>query len=597
MLARHPCGVLPKFAGLFFSVLLATSAFAAVEVTVPATGPSTDLTTVYSNFLGISLELSFINYYFGNDSNTVPAPMIQYLTALHERGSDRPVRLRLGGNSMDSSTYVPDQKDIIEFTDPTANSNDQPVNYGEQLFQVMNAVSDKVGGAQYLVGLSLRNPNSTDIPLLAGDAQHFLGDKLDALLLGNEPDLYTSHGQRPNIANYTTSDYIGEYWEVFGALGKTPQGDVLSLDKIAGPTICCAWDLASVFQSGWLDQFSDRLKYITLQHYPQNNCGPTHQYELDYYLHHANAVALAQWQNNGLNIIRQEPAATRKPILMDEFSSASCGGLPGISDTYGAAMWGVDYALQLASVGYSGAYLHTRERGVTYNLFDPPAGVAAGAGAWTTNPTFYTYLPMSEALQGTNGSRVLDLNIQNSSSDATQSVAGYSIYDSVSNTPHHLVLFNFANATGAPVDFTFPANMFASTPNTNVSVRYLTAPNVNEKFNIAWGNLTWNGVGDGVPVTATGSYVKADESIACEQGCTISVPGPALAVVYIGGFDALSAANTSSSPSSSSSNSTGAGTPGASNNSKQAGDAMATARATGVAALLSVVSAALAFVL
>ncbi len=34
-------------------------------------------------------------------------------------------------------------------------------------------------------GLSLRDPNSTNIPLLAGDAQKALGDKLDAFLLGN----------------------------------------------------------------------------------------------------------------------------------------------------------------------------------------------------------------------------------------------------------------------------------------------------------------------------------------------------------------------------------------------------------------------------
>lgn len=37
----------------------------------------------------------------------------------------------------------------------------------------------------YLAGLSLRDPNSTNIPLLAGDAQLKLGNNLDALLLGN----------------------------------------------------------------------------------------------------------------------------------------------------------------------------------------------------------------------------------------------------------------------------------------------------------------------------------------------------------------------------------------------------------------------------
>lgn len=72
----------------------------------------------------------------------------------------------------------------------------------------------------------MRTPNSTNIPLLAGDAENALGDDLDAFLLGNvrllfvlaaahrltltqEPDLYTAHGNRPNLQNYTTNDYIG----------------------------------------------------------------------------------------------------------------------------------------------------------------------------------------------------------------------------------------------------------------------------------------------------------------------------------------------------------------------------------------------------
>lgn len=50
-------------------------------------------------------------------------------------------------------------------------------------------------------------------------------------------------------------------------------------------------------------------------------------------------------------------------MLMSEFNSASCGGIPGISDTFAVgALWSIDYALQLASVGYTAAYIHTREQ-------------------------------------------------------------------------------------------------------------------------------------------------------------------------------------------------------------------------------------------
>lgn len=234
---------------------------------------------------------------------------------------------------------------------------------------------------------------------------------------------------------------------------------------------------------------------------------------------------------------------------MDEFSSASCGGVPGISDTFGAAMWSVDYALQLATVGYSAAYLHIRERGITYNLFDPPDAPAGGAGAWTTNPSFYAYFPISEALQAKSGSRVVDLNIQNSMKDVNQSVAGYAVYDASSSNVHSVVLFNFANATGGSVEFSLPASFFPS--GGDITVRYLTAPNVNEKTQISWGNQTYAGVGDGLAVISTAPSVVADKVVSCSSGCNIQVPGPAIAVVFVGGTPTLDPAP-SASPSSTS---------------------------------------------
>ncbi|KAI9069257.1 glycoside hydrolase family 79 protein [Trametes sanguinea] len=609
-----PCAALVHLLCFVFPLLTQT-ALAAIAVSPPSSPPDANANVVYSNFLGISLELSFINYYFGNSTDQIPQPVIKYLSTLQSRASGQPVRLRLGGNSMDSSTYVPSQQQIIQFTDPNANSNDQPVDYGPQLFDVMKGVSSAVGGAQYLVGLSLRTPNSTNIPLLAGDASKALGDDLDALLLGNEPDLYTAHGNRPGIANYTVNDYIGDYSLVFGNLENTPQGDVLSQDKIAGPTICCFWvrifrfawylgladrtaavtqDLASIIQSGWLDKFAERLKYITLQHYPQNNCQGKPQYGLDYYTAHANAVSLARWQEHGLQVIAASP--NRKPILMDEFNSASCGGVDGISNTFAASLWTTDYALQMAVVGYAGAYLHTRERGVTYNMFDPPDAVAGGAGAWTTNPSFYGMLPVAEALSSANGSRVVDLNVQNSMSDKSATVAGYAIYDGKADTVHSLVIFNFANASGATVDYSIDAK-FVPSSSSSITIRYLTAPSVSEKTNIAWGGKTYAGVGDANPVDATFSSSVPDKTMSCSGGCTIQVPGPGLAVVFLG--EAPDFTNTSTSSNSNSTNGTNGNSsaPASSSPANRSGSGASHVGVTGVGLFSAIFAFAFALVL
>ena len=143
-MARAACFLL---ASCFASALAAT-----VQVNPPSAPPGDNVTAVYSTFFGISFELSFINYYLGNDTNSFPQPVLSYLSALHNRSADRPLKLRLGGNSMDSSTYVPSQQQIIQFTDPTANVNDQTVSFGSVLFDVMKNADTKVGSAEWLIG-------------------------------------------------------------------------------------------------------------------------------------------------------------------------------------------------------------------------------------------------------------------------------------------------------------------------------------------------------------------------------------------------------------------------------------------------------------
>lgn len=129
--------------------------------------------------------------------------MLNYLSQIRSRTGSNDVRIRVGGNSGDVSTYVPTQASpMLILTDPDANSNSQPVNYGPMLWEVMEKVSEEVNGVQYLIGLLVSpvttrwgksqsivlgltiNTTNTD-SVIAGDATKYLGSHLDAMLLGN----------------------------------------------------------------------------------------------------------------------------------------------------------------------------------------------------------------------------------------------------------------------------------------------------------------------------------------------------------------------------------------------------------------------------
>lgn len=53
---------------------------------------------------------------------------------------------------------------------------------------------------------------------------------------------------------------------------------------------------------------------------------------------------------------------------MFETNTASCGGFKGLSDSFGAALWALDYGLTMAAVNFAEALLHVSGQGVYYNV-------------------------------------------------------------------------------------------------------------------------------------------------------------------------------------------------------------------------------------
>jgi hypothetical protein len=246
-------------------------------------------------------------------------------------------------------------------------------------------------------------------------------------------------------------------------------------------------------------------------------------------------VKLAQWQIPGISA----SIAAGKPVIMTEFNTASCGGIPGQSDTFAATLWTVDYSLQMAAVGYTAAYLHTREENVTYGLF------YRENGNYVTRPSFYAIPAVVAALtpntNGTGGSKVVDLNL-----NVADNVAGYAIYDqnSTDSAADRLVLFNYA--TSGPQSFRISAaslalvnnvpSGFTGSPERVIHARYLTAPSAEENTRITWNGKTLAGVGDGKLVSQSQSLavdVSQNTAISCKTECEVTIPGPGLAILSL----------------------------------------------------------------
>jgi hypothetical protein len=97
---------------------------------------------------------------------------------------------------------------------------------------------------------------------IAEQGEKILGDYLIGLQVGNEPDLYVSHGHRP--ANYSPFDYFGEFGDLVAALAN--DSNIRNQDLLIGPNIATgAWSPEMVWNTGFVQSYSPNLAYLAVE--------------------------------------------------------------------------------------------------------------------------------------------------------------------------------------------------------------------------------------------------------------------------------------------------------------------------------------------
>ncbi|KAG8947618.1 hypothetical protein FRC04_010552 [Tulasnella sp. 424] len=487
------------------------------------------------SFLGFSVELSVADAVLGYNSTVLNPPFLNYLANIKERAGHGPT-VRVGGNSQDESAMFPTtftdafghqrmiQKWRVDNGNPTETPN---INFAIDLFYTMGNISALVD-ADWYFGLAFDQPyNDSNAMLVARTAEETLGHHLIAMQLGNEPDLYAGHGRR--TGEYGIPEYFTEYSHFLGDL----QAQNLPEEKIIlGPSVCCTWSTQQVLDAGYIQQYGNWLKVIGVMHYPANNCGISGvinpQDIFPNYLTHKSAQTFVQ------NYITTAPSVINAglPFVVLETNTASCGGFPGLSDSFGAALWGIDSAFALAAMNFSQVLLHVGGQSTSYNPFTPPPTKMSKDHLWTTGAIYYSTLVVAEAFGKSNASQIIDLNLP------SEFQPGYAIYEN--GVPTRVALINFVTDASGASDFNGVISFNGGTVPDHVSVRYLEAPSVSEKFNIKWA-----GQNMGSAIFTSDGRLTGDVQtivIPCDQAannCVVPVKAPSVALVFLSD-DALS---------------------------------------------------------
>ncbi|KAK0192626.1 hypothetical protein F5146DRAFT_1136454 [Armillaria mellea] len=442
-------------------------------------------------FFGFSIEMSVANQVLGKNSSLIQVPFLNLIANIQERSGG--VRIRVGGNTQETAKMVPElsdgkilEKDLTQVTNPTQTP---PLVFTPDLLYMMANISSLVN-VHWFIGIPFFNTTPFDLSI-AVTGQEILGEALLGIQAANEPDFYVAHGHRAS----------------------------------------------DVWNTGFVDAYSDNLAYLAFERYPQDNCAATFdegsavdpQQMFPFYLDHSSSVNLVANYLNSTSYAQSKG----KELIMFETNTASCGGFPGISDSFGAALWGLDYALQLAYANFSGVLMHTGGQTVYYNPFTAPPTNESTYHQWTVGPIYYSALIMAEALGSSNASQVLDIG----ANGGNIYTPGYAIYEQ--GTPVRLALFNFITDSSGAHDYyaTFAVGggdtgQGNGTP-AQVKVKYFRASSVSQKGNFTWAGQTF---GDNF---ASDGRIQGDEDIqtvGCDQSgniCSIYVPAPGFALVFL----------------------------------------------------------------
>ena len=314
-------------------------------------------------FMGVGYEISSVaREGLLNATNSV---YVQLLKTLGARGV-----VRVGGNTSDYASYS---------RDGNAVSSPKSTVVNRQKLEELGSFLDATGW-DLIWGLDLGEGTPQDAVEEALSVSSAVKDKLLAFEIGNEVDLFSHEGHRP--PGYTFAQYLEEYRRYKTAVrARLPQA------RFAGPDIAGRTD--------WVTQFAAAEGHdlaLLTHHYYRDGESPASS--LDMLFNPDPKLA------SMLETMRQASVSAKVPYRICETNSFSGGGRPGVSGTFGAALWMLDYMFTLASADADGVNIETgvNQRGFVSSY--SPIG-DDDHGNYTAKPEFYGMLAFAQGSRGT----------------------------------------------------------------------------------------------------------------------------------------------------------------------------------------------------
>ncbi|KAL4267884.1 Beta-glucuronidase C-terminal domain-containing protein [Pleurotus pulmonarius] len=478
--------------GMFLTVAIPLGiSLAAGAVVIPTAAPAS-AANVDKALLSVSFEFFAFPGYTAIESTTNCLANIATL-----RGA--PPAVRIGGTTQDRATYNPNLSTAVNYT--VANAGDAPdtLTYGPSFFTLAAQMKGDV-----TVGLNRRLNNQANTLAAALQAKQVMPNLL-SIELGNEPEFYASGSPIIPAGGWNPAADGASQKAWFTSLAPSLGNIFQAAVYLQIPT----WSTAGLVPM--LGSAVNFVKTFSGHSYPQSACGGAST-NLQSLLSHSSIVSYTSRFRSEANAAHN----AGKRYFLGETNSATCGG-GGISPTFGAALWIVDYALQAAINGIERQYFHQGTIGNCQYCW---------WGRFTVGAPFYGVAFVSEFL-GTDGTKLAMLD------DGSGAVAVYAIFDSVGR-PVRLLVYNsnFFDGSGTRsstvVSFT-GGNLPTSGSRT---LKRLTAPSAMSR--VDQGEAVTIGGGGTFDSTCRNAGTQTRETISISNsGLSVTVRASESVIVYL----------------------------------------------------------------
>ncbi|KAJ7710331.1 glycoside hydrolase family 79 protein [Mycena rosella] len=470
------------------------------SVSIPITAGSA--TAVTGNLLSLSIEQDRWLDWSGNATqNTFFFNCLDNIVKI----TSLPPQIRIGADSEDHTNFNPNVAGVQDQFPPPTTTVPYPeassIVAGPGFYQAAKNLppgkSVQLGARVNFGGANLTAvflETQAIITAFASSAFTQAGITLDNLELGNEADLYSGNGLR--ASTYTVQQYTPQWITYATNLTNTAKlsssNTRLWGGAFAGSShTTTGFSPQGIFANGILNSVPGAfIKTISQHHYSGSFCAGSESLLQD-------LMTKATIRSNLSSFTPDIEAVHAQGLnyVFGETNSYSCHGAPGVSNTAGAALWTLDYALYASQIGATQVYFH-EGIGYKYNLIQPltltrstlDGSTLATPQAPHIQPQYYAAIIIAEAIGDSGDTQVVELSISDTR------LSGYAFYESGSlkraifiNSLAYLTTTTTARPS-THVNLSFSGS---GTAPTSFSVKRLIINHADDVSNLSWGGQTY----------------------------------------------------------------------------------------------------------